>query len=513
MKNALGLSLLLAASAALAQGGPGPTSGGVQRGNYLRIPDYRTPGDTSVVNYYVDPTGSDTNACTATGTSACLTIQGAINKIPKLLRQQVTVNVAAGTYTAGFIVSGFTADNGVQQTSGGLLIDGALATSTLASGSATGTASAGTAGSGSTFGTLTDAAATWTVNDLKGRFITTASPTNTAVVISSNTATAITVVGTWNAPTASTTYTILDPAVIVSGNATQPATPFQGSSATRTQAGFYNNTLTWNQSLIGVRYMRFSSTNASSGLEVMDNGSYRFTGLQIRPSGAAADGVRVGGSSDGVWPFVYVLGCDISLGTSGSGVNGGHGQIRVGSNLIRNSSAGSGAIHFAGGAGERVESFFVSSNDLSNFTDGVQLYSGFISTSPGLSAGFTGNRITCNSGSGVGINIGSATTTINYVPASISAINNTNIATCGTGVQVIGSNASADIVSLTGAAATTGISAYLGGMAVFTKATTTITAGTNEVNIEGGGATAAFADITAGNCLSVNPQGSRVCGR
>ena len=50
-------------------------------------------------NYYVATTGADTNTCTSVG-QECLTIQGALDKIPKAVNYPVTVNVAAGTTRA-----------------------------------------------------------------------------------------------------------------------------------------------------------------------------------------------------------------------------------------------------------------------------------------------------------------------------------------------------------------------------------------------------------------------------
>ncbi len=61
----------------------------------------------SSTTLYVDGAlGADANACTASGASACLTLQGAIDKIPLFLSGPVTINVAAGTYTENPTIGG-----------------------------------------------------------------------------------------------------------------------------------------------------------------------------------------------------------------------------------------------------------------------------------------------------------------------------------------------------------------------------------------------------------------------
>jgi hypothetical protein len=122
--------------------------------------------------------------------------------------------------------------------------------------------------------------------------------------------------------------------------------------------------------------------------------------------------------------------------------------------------------------------------------------------------------ITCLNSSGVGVQVGTIGTITNATNgmAAVGGISNTNITTCGTGLQVVGSS-SADVQSMTGAAGTTGFSVLLGGLVSFAKAGVTMTAGTNEINEDSGSLTGNFSDVTAGSCLGTTAQSSRVCGR
>lgn len=64
---------------------------------------------TAAMTLYVDAVnGNDSNSGTAAGAgNALATINAAINKVPKIIRHNVTINVAAGTYSGDMIVSGF----------------------------------------------------------------------------------------------------------------------------------------------------------------------------------------------------------------------------------------------------------------------------------------------------------------------------------------------------------------------------------------------------------------------
>lgn len=179
---------------------------------------------TGNVTFYVDATGSDSGPCTGTGTNACATYQGAFKKIPKNIRHLATIVPVAGNY-AGYRVSGFTFDSSWTAAAPvGILVDCPTPINvTPTTGSASGTATAGSAGSTTTYGTLTDSTATWTTNDvaLVGQllFIDTGTGSGQVKVITQNTATALTIAGTWTAPVAGSTYSIRKPTAIVTSAA------------------------------------------------------------------------------------------------------------------------------------------------------------------------------------------------------------------------------------------------------------------------------------------------------
>lgn len=237
----------------------------VSRGDLLKQRQYRTTG-TGAVTYYVDASiGADSFSCTDP-TTPCLTIQAAVNKVPKLLRDLVTISTAAGSY-AGYIVSGFTSDVGTAPTTAGLAFTGAVATSTgLASGTATGTSTAGSAGTTNTFGTLTDSGQAWTINNLRGKLILKAGETR---VIASNTATVITVIGTWTSPGVGTAYTIQDSSVNVNTSISQPPSGVAVATANSANVLVTDNNLNWRTSSMSFVNMKFTNTTGT-GIRVFD---------------------------------------------------------------------------------------------------------------------------------------------------------------------------------------------------------------------------------------------------
>ena len=173
----------------------------VKRGSFLKKRAYQT---YSTLTLYVDPTGSDSNPCTASGTSACATLAGAMAKVPSKVRHNVTINVAAGTYSEALNVRGFTIDVGVT-----FSVTGVMSNVTPATGTGSGTATSGTGGTSASPASLTDSSQTWTVDDLRGKFVTftSGSLNGNSFPIVSNTATTLYTPITTTI-TAGTTYVI-----------------------------------------------------------------------------------------------------------------------------------------------------------------------------------------------------------------------------------------------------------------------------------------------------------------
>lgn len=209
------LLLLGGVSTAFAQGPVVTRAGGLKKKAYQTY---------AAMTLYVDPTGSDSNACTASGTSACLTLGGALLKVPIHIRHLVTINVATGTYTEVFRVQGFFIEgaNGAASTAA-LTITGTQAAFTVATGSNSGTVSSytNTSTTDGAHALLNDATQTWTVNDLRGRYVTVTSGSGSGEyhLITSNTATQLSLAAPFTAaPTGASVYAIRTPGPVFTGS-------------------------------------------------------------------------------------------------------------------------------------------------------------------------------------------------------------------------------------------------------------------------------------------------------
>jgi len=194
--------------------------------------DYVTPGliiwdDTrtsAALTYYVATTGDNANDGLTVGTPL-LTIQAAIDRLPKKITHAVAIVVAAGTYVGDVIVGDFQLLVGTGSTSsaGGasITIQGPTTwtVATLGSGTASGTVTAYVAavGATATLGTLTDSGQSWTVDALKGLFLLNVA-TGSRRAIVSNTATTVDIGSSLGTVTPGvTTYEIQKPAAIIQG--------------------------------------------------------------------------------------------------------------------------------------------------------------------------------------------------------------------------------------------------------------------------------------------------------
>ena len=461
----------------------------VSRGNFLRNPQYATQ---SALTLYVDPTGSDANPCTASGTAACLTLQAANNKIPKLVRHPVTVNVATGNY-AGLGVNGFSFD--AADVTNGAYINwvGTLITATVATGTATGTATGGTAGSttGPVFGTLTDTGQAWTVDNLKGKIITITGGTGSGQqqIVSTNSATVITITGTWTAPVgASSTYAVQDWGSVVN-------TAVASSTVPGTTGG----------NLVALRIDQNGAIRASLPFSTARAGAaINFTSMKFAPGTAGQTAVRVNGSSQ----IAFSL-CSINGNTTGNGINQlNSSQIFGDNNYITSPSFSAFSATFSNASSTNV------------YWHGT-LFEGSVNVvSPGSNGSISLCQVNNNNATGTAFIVGSSGATGSFIGSSIikctvagasKGIMATNSgATVGLTVQLstvtscdIGllSDSAGSNIFLTGAstftgtgAQTTGLKAILGGRIVI-GTNPTISGYTADLTVDG--TTMLFTDFTA----------------
>lgn len=443
------------------------------------------------VTLYVDSTGSDSNACTSSGSSACSTFPGAISKLPKTIRHPVTINGASGNF-GGFVVQGFQFDPA--DVANGAYIDfvGTLSTATATTGSATGTATAGSAGSGATFGSISNSGESWTTNDFKGKIIETLTGTGSGQtrIVCSNTSTVITICGTWTAPASGTTYAVRDWGTVVNTALNQPAIP--GSAA--------GSPVALNVQSNG--YVRNSSTASGSPV--------RFDRMKFAPGSSGQQAVRVfdsqvgffessiNGNTTGVGLFpaanasVQVNVCYLSSGSTNA-LSMSFATSPTGAYVSTNSlyeSAGGPVLNLTG-----VLSFTGTQVNSTANTGNAAIANSVFGTTLGS---FSGTNITCTSGgSTVGLHVGglNATdssgtyTTGSRGVASYLFSTGATWTNCPTGIRVVGFNAAVGLLTggtytMTGASTGTALQVVKGGKLVV-GASPTISSYTTETDIDG----------------------------
>lgn len=320
---------------------------------------------TADITLYVDPLGSDSNPGTSPGASACLTIQGALNKIPKRIRHLVTINVAAGNY-AGFEVAGFIIEQTPTANQVGINLVGTRENATgLASGTATGTLTSVTPGSSSTaaFTVWTDSGQNWASDALKGKFIEILSGTGigTIMPITGNTATSVTVPLTVGIAAAGATYAIRDcTSAITTPISTGVGPPTAGASVSATTlVGVNINGVTCPYSVTCVRMeffkMALSGVATSSvGMVVQGcNGALQIANWQfIQPTLLTHIQLNGPGALFGVSQVVFdAVGASAtyisSVGGSFVGSTGALATLNLANLLMKPASVGVSAVNLA----------------------------------------------------------------------------------------------------------------------------------------------------------------------
>ena len=319
------LTLALIATTALAEDG-------ITRGDALRRREYQTSATQTL---YVDPTGSDANACTLGGTNACSTLAGALSKLPRFIRNNVTINIGAGTYTETFRVQGFALEAGTAgSTQPTLTIQGTMSSFTVATGSNSGTVTSYAAPLNGTHAIITDSTQTWTVNDLRGRYVlATGGPGSGEYhLITSNTATTISLAYQFTAsPTAATTYSIVTPSSIFTGTSAS-IRGMTGSgtlvvsdvSIQPTSGSAFSMTMNTAQ----VTTTRVRIVSAASGIITASSpttGALSWSANQTFVSAALGSGVLLSNNTRGLFTelFVYCSGTCPGTGLFTQAVNSG----------------------------------------------------------------------------------------------------------------------------------------------------------------------------------------------
>jgi hypothetical protein len=166
---------------------------------------------TAGLTLYVRSTGSDLNNC-LTAITPCLTIQAAVNKVPRIVNHRVVVDVGAGNF-AGATVRGFMLRGYTDVSSEYLFtITGAdYINFTPVTGTGSGTSSGGSTS------TLIAAGQTWTTNNLRGKLLYV---NGAYLIIRKNDATSLETVGISSSTMSGKAYVIMDWSTII----TTPAT-------------------------------------------------------------------------------------------------------------------------------------------------------------------------------------------------------------------------------------------------------------------------------------------------
>lgn len=432
---------------------------------------------TATQTLYVSTTGNDNNPCTSAG-AACLTIDGALNKLPNTLRHDATISVAAGAYAAPLNITrkDLTIVGGVT-----LSVTGTMSTPTLTTGTTSGTLTASAAGSASIGpGTVTDSGQSWTVNELKNKFIRFSSGTlsGQSFPISSNTATVITIPSNQAAGTVA--YTI-----------EEIGSTFVSSSA-----------ITW-RGLQGAGNLSLSNLKverSSSGSGPSPNIGAVLTLTNVWVKGATGNGMFAQSG-------IVVATRAIFEGTTGSAFGMSAVQGSATGVIPSKASVSSCIARATTGTAFSVPVFPA----VGTFAPVIaEVSTGIGISNAGTQSGQSASAwVTCSS-TGTGIQIGATISNSSpFVYASQAMNGGVRITGCATGISVVGFAS-----SLANAPAfdtvTTAFSATRGGTIDLNGTTPAFTSVTNEFGIDGTFYSLANLDALAAPKIYTNNYGSRI---
>jgi hypothetical protein len=436
---------------------------------------WRTVGaaaTAATLTYYVETTGNDSNNGLSPAT-AFATIDKALSMLPQMLQYPTTIKIGIGNF-AGATVKDFDINYADPAVSAFLMIEGTLINATVATGSATGTVSSAVQGDGTTntYGVVNDATQTWTVNDLRGKFLEITGGTGAGQVwpITENTATQITVAATFltTLPNGTSTYAIRDCGsninTIVNRGGSAP-TPAATASAC-----FYvaSNRTRSDATALLFRYLKLSPpTNA--GVRVADCTSVAFQNCMVNITGSLTGIGHVGAGR------ITVTGCVFSHpGTTGSHIIlGGQTQTYgLTGTLTQSLFIGGGNGFFVLGVGNFLanSSQFIGTQFAINSGGHLFLWQSSGLKISGASVGFQ-----CNAHQA---GLGSMFLQVNG-PIDVSS--------CGTGFQLGGMNSevvcAAAGVAITGTGNTTAVALTKGARFNYTSVATLT--GTTELSLDG----------------------------
>lgn len=166
------------------------------------------PSTSEDVTFFVKTNGNDKNDCLSEST-ACATIQEAVDRIPMYIRHAIEINVGRGSFVGAVVESRFIS------MSGSLLIKGELGTPTLITGSVSGTSTGGSTVQ------LVDSGQNWTINDLRGHYLLVEGEYRS---IRDNTGTTINLSAPFSETTSGKIYSIVEPTTVINS----PPSEYEG---------------------------------------------------------------------------------------------------------------------------------------------------------------------------------------------------------------------------------------------------------------------------------------------